>query len=1034
MKVKQRLKISVFVSAVTTLIIVGVLTLSLYNINRANNIAKVAGDLILSSFERLTLRNDYLRNNNDRARGQWFAKHREIGKILKAASETFRDPEDREIIARLLKGHASIGRLFSGIVDSRNRRESHRESQVLSQETEARLLNQLNMRVYETSADVRKLLESSREARSSALRRAGGSIVFVLVVMVATALFNSWTASRTIADRIGRLHTGASVIGRGDLDYRIDMGGNDEFAELSDAFNAMTAQLRGSRRDLEAEIEENRQTQEALAQSEARLRRFYESGLIGMIYWNMDGIITDANDRFLDMVGYTREELNSRAIDWIGMTPPEYRHLDERSLAELRAVGANETPYEKEYIRKDGTRIPILISGAMLDDARFNGVAFVLDITDRKRAEEKLEKAYGELEERVTERTKELRDAEKKLREMNEILEQRVEARTADLQAANAALQNSRLASLNLMEDAVAARKQAEKTSELVKALIAIGNIIHSTFDFDEIMEQALNEAGKALRCNTAAVSLRRQNLWVVSHHYGFSDDVVGSVMSDEQEPHALLAVTTKQPVAINDAYADERVNRDHMKAYGIRAVIAVPLIIGNDAVGVLFLNYHDSPVQFSQAQIDFAGQLGMSLSLALQNSRLLDNYRQSEESLLQANRRLAVLSETAGVLLASENPQQVVNNLCRKVMEHLDCHAFFNFLVDEGAGRLRLNAFAGIPDQVARQIEWLDYGVAVCGCAARDNCRIVAEHIPSTPDERTELVKSYGIKAYACHPLLGPGGRVIGTLSFGTRTRETFSDDDLSLMKAVADHVAVAMNRMNAERNLRQRGEALQAANRDLESFIYSVSHDLRTPMRSMAVFTKLIAESCADRLDAREKDYFRRVTEAGVRMNRLVEDLLYLSRVSRQEIKRIRFDLSGMASRIVSDLREASPGRKVSVDIDRDLSVFADPQLTQLVLLNLLGNAWKFTSKNDNAHIAFGKRERDDVIEYYVSDNGAGFDPEYAAKMFHPFQRLHSDDEFEGTGIGLAIVEQAIRRHGGQVRAHGEVGKGATVFFTLA
>jgi PAS domain S-box-containing protein len=159
--------------------------------------------------------------------------------------------------------------------------------------------------------------------------------------------------------------------------------------------------------------------------------------------------------------------------------------------------------------------------------------------------------------------------------------------------------------------------------------------------------------------------------------------------------------------------------------------------------------------------------------------------------------RRLGLLSDTASQLLQTNDPQGLAQSLCERVMKELDCQAFFNFLVDEERGCLHLNAFAGIPEEAGKSIEWLEYGVAVCGCAARDGCRIVAEDIPNTPDPRTELVKSYGIQAYACHPLIGEEGRVIGTLSFGSRTRKRFSDDDLALMKAVADQVATAMDRM---------------------------------------------------------------------------------------------------------------------------------------------------------------------------------------------------------------------------------------------
>jgi two-component system CheB/CheR fusion protein len=172
--------------------------------------------------------------------------------------------------------------------------------------------------------------------------------------------------------------------------------------------------------------------------------------------------------------------------------------------------------------------------------------------------------------------------------------------------------------------------------------------------------------------------------------------------------------------------------------------------------------------------------------------------------SIKKAQERLNLLAQTASELLKTDSPQRVVDRLCADVMAFLGCDVFFNFLADERAGRLRLNAYAGIPEEEARRIEWLDYGVAVCGCAALDGCRIVAEDIGRTPDPRTELVKSYGVQAYACHPLTAQG-RVLGTLSFGTRGRTWFTEDELSLMKAVADHVAIAVARKRAEEALRE-------------------------------------------------------------------------------------------------------------------------------------------------------------------------------------------------------------------------------------
>lgn len=194
---------------------------------------------------------------------------------------------------------------------------------------------------------------------------------------------------------------------------------------------------------------------------------------------------------------------------------------------------------------------------------------------------------------------------------------------------------------------------------------------------------------------------------------------------------------------------------------------------------------------------------------------------KESEQRIENSLIRFELLAQTAEDLLHSREPQNIVDKLCTRVMELLDCQVFFNFLADESAGHLRLNAWGGIPVEEARRIERLDYGVAVCGCVARDASRIVAEHIPTTPDVRTELVKSYGIKAYACHPLIGMDGKVIGTLSFGTRNRETFSADDLTLMKAVTDLVAEAMVRMLNEHELRDSKEALRKINEELEEAV---------------------------------------------------------------------------------------------------------------------------------------------------------------------------------------------------------------------
>jgi PAS domain S-box-containing protein len=379
------------------------------------------------------------------------------------------------------------------------------------------------------------------------------------------------------------------------------------------------------------DITERRSVDLALRESEHRLRRFYDAGLVGVIYWNMDGRIVDANDRFLEMVGYTRAELEAGDIDWIHMTPPEFAYLDKRSVEELLATGVNAVPFEKEYLRRDGTRLPILVGGAMLDEERFNGVAIALDISPQKQAEEELRRVNADLEQRVAERT-------------------------------------------------------------------------------------------------------------------------------------AQLEVT-----------------------------------------------------------------------------------------------------------------------------------------------------------------------------------------------------------------------------------------------------------------------------NRELEAFAYSVSHDLRAPLRAIDGFSAVLAEDVGARLTPLEAKHLERIRGAAQRMGELIDDLLGLSRAASQDLVLKSVDVSGLAEGILAELREAQPSRRVETVVAPLMRASADPTLLRVILANLLENAWKFTSKHEQARIDVGVQELDGEATFFVRDDGAGFDPAYSRNLFAAFQRMHTPGEFEGTGIGLATVQRLVARHGGRVWADAKVEEGATFCFTL-
>jgi light-regulated signal transduction histidine kinase (bacteriophytochrome) len=231
----------------------------------------------------------------------------------------------------------------------------------------------------------------------------------------------------------------------------------------------------------------------------------------------------------------------------------------------------------------------------------------------------------------------------------------------------------------------------------------------------------------------------------------------------------------------------------------------------------------------------------------------------------------------------------------------------------------------------------------------------------------------------------------------------------------------------------LADHNRALELTNRELEAFSYSVSHDLRAPLRAIDGFSQALEEEYGARLDAQGCHYLQRIRAGTSRMGRLIDDLLALSRIIRSDFERATVDLSAMAAAILRDLAQAEPDRRVTVRVAEHVAVEADARLLRVALQNLLENAWKFTSKTADAIIEFGRREEHGVPVYFVRDNGAGFDMDHADRLFGAFQRLHRMEDFAGTGIGLATVQRVIHRHNGRIWADAAVGRGATFSFTL-
>jgi PAS domain S-box-containing protein len=449
-----------------------------------------------------------------------------------------------------------------------------------------------------------------------------------------------------------------------------------------------------------------------------------------------------------------------------------------------------------------------------------------------------------------------------------------------------------------------------------------------------------------------------------------------------------------------------------------------------------------------------------------------------------RAEDRTRLFSEVTSELLSSGQPQQIVESLCRKVMAQLDCQTFFNFLMDEQSGRLHLNACAGISADKAREIEWLDLGAAVCGCAARDGCRIVAEHIQTTPDPRTDLVRGFGIQAYACHPLLNQN-QVIGTLSFGSRTRPAFAEDELRLMKAVADHVAIAMQRIRLLESLERAARAADAANEAKGRFLANISHELRTPMNAILGMIDVAMSKAAQPI---VKDCLQTVKGAADLLLTLLNDLLDSSKIEagKLELESAPFSLRRMLDQItpVLAVRASEKGLHFHCRMPDEMpdALMGDRTRLQQVLINLAGNAIKFTPRgevevsvrartlpspgNDRKLVGRGaggdgqaalapsparphpnplpegegtvfQREGEGSVEleFAVRDTGIGIPAADMERIFHPFAQadVSTTRRFGGTGLGLSICSSLVGMMGGRIRVESEVGTGSTFCFTV-
>lgn len=511
---------------------------------------------------------------------------------------------------------------------------------------------------------------------------------------------------------------------------------------------------------------------------------------------------------------------------------------------------------------------------------------------------------------------------------------------------------------------------------------------------------------------------------------------------------------------------ARDEEHRAFLERLNVTSVIAVPLTVGDDTLGALLFatdGSGDPERCLDEADLELAVELGRRAATALERAQRLESEREALREAEAAAERLHLLAETSAVLTSSFDIDDTLRRACRLIVAGQPDWCVVYLL--DAAGDLQPAAVGHADPQreerareVARDFppergvpggfyEVLDGArPRVYGAGADEELRALARDAT-----HLELLRGLGFRNGVAVPLVARAERLGVLALFSSSVSRRYGPEDVALAKELGRRIAAAVDNARLYREAREltgtleqrvtdrtrelRGANVRLAttNRELEAFTYSVSHDLRAPLRGIDGFSAALLEDYGDRLDDVAIGYIERIRTGASRMGALIDDLLALARISRQAVRRRPVDLSAMAHRVLAELRERDPEREVEVSVAPGLRADGDDGLLQVLLDNLLGNAWKFTHGHDPARIVFDAERRDGATVFRVHDTGAGFDMAYADKLFAPFQRLHTDEVYEGTGIGLATVQRIVEQHGGAIWAEGVPGEGATFFFTL-
>jgi signal transduction histidine kinase len=435
----------------------------------------------------------------------------------------------------------------------------------------------------------------------------------------------------------------------------------------------------------------------------------------------------------------------------------------------------------------------------------------------------------------------------------------------------------------------------------------------------------------------------------------------------------------------------------------------------------------------------------------AIETLQDITESKQAEEKIKHLNLVLRAIRNVNQLIVKVKDRERLLKGACENLVKTRGYHNTWIVLLDE-EGKLKTYAEAGLGEAFLPMIELLKKGkLTTCSQKALKQQEVVITENPASTCPECPLAQKYSGRG-AMTIRLEYNGKVYGLISVSIPTHIAVDQEEQTLFKEVAEDIAFglynikmvterkqvqqALQKSHDELELRvkERTAQLEASMYELEAFAYSVSHDLQAPLRAISGFSEILLKDYLNALDDKGQHYLQRVRAGTVNMSQMIEDLLTLSRIGRRPINKKRVDLEKLVKETYELLSEAErKDRKVDFTVKSCPPVSSDPQLLKIVLTNLLSNALKFSRKVKKTEIEFGCKTEDKKTIFYLKDNGIGFDMKYADKLFAPFQRLHKEEEYEGSGIGLATVQRIIRRHGGEIRVESLPGSGSTFYFTL-